>query len=400
MDGEVIRSEEEQKELEAKELEKEKAEKETESKEAEKENDKSEPYGYDNEVYVKHQSHSCKNCGATLRFLPNHELVCEKCMKTYDIEYVAPGGKHPLEFSAEKSDEYRSWVNNNKVFKCENCGSNVILNKLEISKECPYCGSNVVSETRKLPGLLPDAIIPFQFSKKIAVQHLINEAKKRFFVSGKFKKDGTKTFVTGIYVPAFNFDKDTETKYRAKISEIRASGKHISTNIYTIKGTYRCKFKDIYVESSSKISQKDLNGVLPFKTVDAVKFDESYILGYTVENYNNGLKNCNLIVNDIMRDKIKQGIIRRRCPINSSVVEYHAQTTFSNEHFAYTLVPVYRFEYKFSNKTYVTYMNGQTGKVDKNLPKSVLKIAITILASVFVIGLLVIILMIYDVNLI
>ncbi|MBR7091011.1 MAG: hypothetical protein IKC79_00990, partial [Clostridia bacterium] len=53
--------------------------------------------------------------------------------------------------------------------------------------------------------------------------------------------------------------------------------------------------------------------------------------------------------------------------------------SFNNHTYSLYLMPVYRFEYQFKKKPYITYMNGQTGKVNNNLPKSGTKITLTVL---------------------
>ena len=48
---------------------------------------------------------------------------------------------------------------------------------------------------------------------------------------------------------------------------------------------------------------------------------------------------------------------------------------------------MYKFEYDYKQKKYVTYMNGQTGKIDSKLPKSAGKITlIVLLILLFVVG--------------
>jgi len=41
-------------------------------------------------------------------------------------------------------------------------------------------------------------------------------------------------------------------------------------------------------------------------------------------------------------------------------------------------LPIYNFEYKYNKKTYITQMNGQTGKVGHGLPISGWKVGILI----------------------
>jgi len=65
----------------------------------------------------------------------------------------------------------------------------------------------------------------------------------------------------------------------------------------------------------------------------------------------------------------------------------NVNTDYKNEFYSYYLVPMYKFEYDYKQKKYVTYMNGQTGKIDSKLPKSAGKITlIVLLILLFVVG--------------
>ena len=48
-------------------------------------------------------------------------------------------------------------------------------------------------------------------------------------------------------------------------------------------------------------------------------------------------------------------------------------------------MPVYTFEFMYKDKKYITYMNGQTGKVGSGLPISKVKVAFGIILSVLIV---------------
>ena len=78
---------------------------------------------------------NCKNCGGNLVFYPEKiALECEKCKSIFKIDCNSNIKKHNLDENKnqDQSKEYLEYVQNNKVFKCANCGSNVILNVYEI----------------------------------------------------------------------------------------------------------------------------------------------------------------------------------------------------------------------------------------------------------------------------
>ena len=60
----------------------------------------------------------------------------------------------------------------------------------------------------------------------------------------------------------------------------------------------------------------------------------------------------------------------------------NVSSEFSDETYTYDLLPVYRFEYEYDKKQYKTYMNAQSGKVDRNVPKSKWKIAFVVILGI------------------
>ena len=124
--------------------------------------------------------------------------------------------------------------------------------------------------------------------------------------------------------------------------------------------------------------------MLPFDYSKAYAFKDDYILGYNVEYYNESLAQTEKIAQVIYEKEIKQAILRKY-PQANGISSLNLKKTFSNQAYSLHLVPVYRFEYSFRKKTYTTYMNGQTGKVNNNLPKSLPKIIATILLALLLI---------------
>ena len=111
-------------------------------------------------------------------------------------------------------------------------------------------------------------------------------------------------------------------------------------------------------------------------------YKNDYILGYSVEHYN---KNA---TENIPTYKDEVGLILRGQILSKyhyDGVDYlNIDTNYSNEQYRYYVLPMYRFDYEYKKKKYITYMNGQTGKVDGNVPKSKLKITFAILIPLLI----------------
>lgn len=334
------------------------------------------------EEIIKADDCSCPSCGATMRYSPeNKKLYCENCKTCKKIDFVKITQKHDWE-EREKLKSLKEFKNSTNALKCPNCGANVVLNKLEYSKECPYCGSNLVSRDAKKDNLAPDGIIPFTFSDEVASQKYVAGIKKKWFVPNKFKKSPPIENIKGVYIPAFGYDADTSSKYSGRLATDHThrdkNGNTYTTTTYqNISGTHYSKQIDILVETSSKINQVQLEKIKPYNMRASVEFKQGFIMGYTVEAYENTLQECKKIADEIMYDNIRNQILSKYS--YDRVDYFDMDVSQSNIKYMYYLLPIYKCDYQFKNKKYTTIMNGQTGKVGGGYPKSAVKITFFVL---------------------
>ena len=338
---------------------------------------------------IESSNEKCANCGGNLHFSPlAQDLACENCGSHFDVEITCGIEEHDLNASQKNSAEYEKFVNENKMFKCPNCGANVVLNKLEIAQKCPYCATGLVASESQNTGLKPDAIIPFAFNEDEAGKRFQRAVKKKFFAPSKFKKQVPENEIKGIYIPSYAFSADTTSSYSGQLynthTETDNEGRsHTEYEYFIVSGTFDASYDDIMVECSSHINQRELGGFLPFRMADKMPYANGFIMGYSVEKYDREVNDCVATYRSIAQTMIRSDILRKYS--YDGVSYLNIQTNYSNEKFQYDILPVYRFEYDYKNKKYVTYMNGQTGKIDDNFPKSALKIALAIMLPLLIV---------------
>ena len=57
-------------------------------------------------------------------------------------------------------------------------------------------------------------------------------------------------------------------------------------------------------------------------------------------------------------------------------------TSFYNQKYKYCMLPIYRINFSYKNKTYTNVMNGQTGSLGGDYPKSAGKISLVVILSI------------------
>lgn len=341
------------------------------------------------EKLQKSKDSSCPNCGATLVYEPEKgALFCDSCGTVKKIEKLPcePKIDYSENEKAKATEKYKEWVNENKVIKCKSCGANVVLNKLEYSKTCPYCGSAFVVESGELPTMAPQGIIPFYFSKQQASDLYRKGMRKKFFLPNAFKKAVPVENIKGIYIPSFSFDANSYSSYSGVLERTETRYVNGKTQTYTttfrISGDKNLAHKDVMVESSSLITQRQFDELKPFNASKIVKFDNGYIMGYSVENYEQGVDLCKKVADEIMKEQIRSAILSGYS--YSGVRSLNVDTTFEKQKYGYYVLPVYKNEYQYKNKKYTTFMNGESGKVGGGVPRSPIKITFFVLFLILV----------------
>lgn len=325
----------------------------------------------------KKVSSKCPGCGGNLLFSPNsQDLACEKCLAHVGIEKNNDIPLHVYQIGKNSKDN-SDWQAIGRSFRCKSCGGQVSLSGLEITKICPYCGSTYVSEVESLPGLKPDCVIPFAFDKSVALQKFKEKAKKKKFLPGAFKKSLPESKIYGLYIPCFSFDADAYSTYKGVLEENYTTtdreGKTIvEIRSFPISGSVNLNFKNVVIEASQKMTQSELGSILPYRHNEAYKFDEGFLRGFYVEHYSDSLDESHDKARNVMNSEIRRNILSQ---YHYDRVRYlDIDSNYSNEHYLYKLLPVYKFEYTYKKKKYLTCMNGQTGELQNNMPKSGWKI--------------------------
>lgn len=337
---------------------------------------------------VKKSNIKCLGCGGDLIFSGDHQaLLCKNCARTQSFD-----AKHniiKIDYINDIEDNVEKFKS--KTANCKNCGAKLDIKNREITKTCPYCLSNFVLDKSEISGLKPNNIIPFAFSKEKAIEYYKKNVKHKLFLPNKFKKEPSVDSVTGSYISCFSFDSSTRSSYNGVLavskSTYRDGKMERSVDLKHISGNKDLDFKNFLVESSSLTNQKAFDEIKPFIIDDdtCFEYDENFLRGYSVESYDNSLKNCKNISEQLMKVEIKNNILSK---YSYSYVQYfNLTTTFENNKFSYILLPIYFINFNYKNKSYRTYLNGQTGRIGNDLPKSKVKITFAVLLGIlFVLG--------------
>lgn len=341
----------------------------------------------------------CASCGGQMLFnAESQSLKCAYCGREESIEAILD---QPREYSLNGADMEHSaaveWDIAEQAISCANCGGQMIVDGLQSALLCPFCGSpKVLPQQHTTSTIRPESLMPFRTSKEQAVSSFQKWKKKRWFAPNNFKRQHINTTLNGIYIPFWTYDSDTSSAYSAEVGvyhyryETRTrtvNGKQETYQErvrYTVwhhtSGVYRQFYDDVLIPASGQYDDALLRKLGGFNLKGLHAYQPQYLSGFIAERYSVSLKDgwkraCQVIGGRIeysIRNKIGGDEIRG----------LRIATQYFDETYKHILLPVWNAVYTYKDKQYRYMVNGETGEVSGQAPKSVWKITFFTLACI------------------
>jgi len=343
----------------------------------------------------------CPKCGATeIQLRPSVGLlVCLFCRHEWAEarldETVANGDLTALSGTTIGSGaaDIAADADSLITMKCGGCGAEVVVNTAEqMSARCHWC-RHVLTVNEQVPnGAVPDALLPFAITHADATKKIGEfAAKRRLFADRAFVRDFKPDNVVGVYLPYMVVDGNVSADV-AGFGEVetrrytRGTGDDEETlydaDVYQVQRHVDFTVDDLTIEASSERAQIDsavntnnvINTILPFDTENAVKWNASYLTGFTSEKRDQD-------VTTMVPQLEDQLLSIARSQVTSSIDRYDRGVRWERERVQvhgtrwvsmYLPVWLYSYYYERGGKSMVHYIavNGRTGEVMGSVPVS------------------------------
>ena len=321
-------------------------------------------------------NNKCKNCAGELVFDPDSgELKCLQCETIVDIpelNTIAPKKPYGPNSELEKSEsEYAQ-------YHCETCGRKHIVPSSQEVINCPSCGDPTNLTRTVNVEYIPDAIIPFKLNKEKALNCFKDWIRGRKFAPNNLKKLAKTEFITGMYLPIYNYDFDTITHYSGVgVNTYTDSNNRRHTTRHPFRSSRADKYTNYVDSANSLIPSKTLREIANFDFNKCCVYRTEFLYGWIGSEINIELHDSSNRIRISAAEEIKQNV--RRSLNYDRIENFVCNTTFSNMRYNHLYIPLYTSNYKYKDKTYNCYINGITGKVSGKAPKSGWKIFFTVL---------------------
>ena len=325
----------------------------------------------------------CPCCGGALEFNDKTQTtVCPYC----DSQFTAADLKAYTDELASQGQEDTSWDESMvqaftneekkgiKIYSCDSCGGEVIVEETTSSTTCPYCGNNLLVAKELSGDLKPNYVIPFKNDKEVVKENLKKFFKKKPLLQGSFSKENVIEEIKPLYVPFWLFDADVDGKVNYKGETTRtwsdADYDYKETKYYSITRGGVIAFDHVPVDGSKKMEDQLMESIEPYDFSEAKEFNAAYLAGIAADRYD--------VDKDVTfnraTERFRDGTV---VAFMSDIKGYEnvrvSESTlqFSNTNACYALYPVWILNTKWKDKSFRFAVNGQTGKIAGNLPISV-----------------------------
>ena len=310
----------------------------------------------------------CNNCGGNIVYNPEKRAMhCEHC-DGIDTESEVPGGV---------------------MSSCVNCGAPVYVDEFNSASKCEHCGTYCIFEERIRGEYKPHLVVPFQLSKEMAKKVLMEKFEKNLFLPGDFLSKKMLQKIEGIYVPYWMYDYDANYNYRGIGKKIRkwVSGntEYTEVSTYTIYRNMDIDFDKIPVDASNRMNDRTMDLLEPYDYNALEEFKEKYMSGFLGEMYNQPA--------DVLEPRAKEKAQKYADRLLANTITGYDTVTPTERDLRldkkatnYSLLPLWYYSYRFKDKVYDYYINGQTGKVSGKAPIAVSKVVIFILLCLLTFG--------------
>lgn len=309
----------------------------------------------------------CKNCGGNVVYEPGSgRMYCPHC-ESEDSEEKIQGGN---------------------LAQCVNCGAPLEIQDYTSAARCEHCGCYIVFNERVEGVYEPHMMLPFRISKKAAVQALDKEFSRRLFTPSDFLSAKSLEKMEGIYVPFWLYDYKGCYDFAGEGIRVKrwtaGNTEYTETSYYEVVRKMDLDFDKVPVDASYAMEDGVMDLMEPYDYGQLERFDPKYMSGFYGEVYNQAAAELE------ERAKIKsrsasEELLQESLQAYSNVRPFRKELRLDGAGVHYALMPVWQYLYRYKGKTYQYHVNGQTGKVIGTTPVSMAKVvsySISVFAAV------------------
>jgi hypothetical protein len=350
-------------------------------------------------------SHACPACGADAHWNPERQaLVCPYCGTLSPAELTADGSgirEHDLALALRAlPGAQRRWEQDRISVQCQSCRAISLFEPGRVAQRCDFCGSPAIvpyADTRA--PIVPESVLPFKIGEGEVRERVRAWYGRRWFAPDRLKKAALTDTLHGLYIPYWTFDAQVYARWRADAGYYYyttetfrdARGRTQTRQVRHVRweaasGELRHFFDDDLVAATRGVDTRLLPRIEGFPSSALVPYDQGYVAGWVVEQYQIDLVAAAERSRRQMDQKLR-ALCAQQVP-GDTHRDLVVDADFSGQTFKHVLVPVWVLAYTYGARSFQVLVNGYTGEIAGDHPWSAAKIALAILIAVILLGML------------
>jgi len=344
---------------------------------------------------------ACPACGGEAVWNPARQrLVCPFCGTESAAKPDAAAAivEHDLIGALRDAGaDALGWRADKREVKCQSCNAISVLDPSRQAQNCEFCGSaQLVPYAEARPALRPESVLPFRVRESEARDRIRAWYGRLWLAPSALAKKALTDTVRGVYLPYWTFDARVDAEWTAEAGHYyyttesyEQNGRTHTRQVQHIRwepasGRLQHAFDDDLVCASVGIHPQLLRGIEPFPTQDLKPYDAGFVAGWIVERYQIDLAAAARRARDAMDAKL-QTLCAQQIP-GDTFRNLAVSADYSAQTFKHILAPVWLLSYTYGARGFQCAMNGVTGTIRGEYPKSPWKIALLVLAILIVLA--------------
>ncbi|MGB2713328.1 MAG: hypothetical protein WBC51_04055 [Vicinamibacterales bacterium] len=346
------------------------------------------------------QKYPCAACGAQAAWNPARQLlVCSFCGTSAPFEIKADGTivEHDLAKALRETPEAdRGWLTAKRTVRCQSCQAVSVFDPERVGQNCDFCGSPALVDYQEIKApIRPQSLLPFKVTEGQVREQIRRWYASKWLAPNSLKRMALVDRVHGVYIPYWTFDAHVMCPWQADAGHYYYTtetyrdnqGRSQTRQVRHVRwepasGEVRHFFDDEPVPGTRGVSHNLLAQVLPFPTAELVPYETAFLSGFVVEQYQLVLLEASQQSEASMTKQLYE-MCAAEVP-GDTYRNLNIQPVFSARTFKHILVPVWLLSYTYGNRPWQVVVNGYTGRMAGDYPKSPWKIALLVLLALIV----------------
>jgi LSD1 subclass zinc finger protein len=337
----------------------------------------------------------CDNCAALMAWdAAAGKLRCESCgaMREPGGEAGSAVVEHDLREGLARKPRGRLGAGAREV-SCGECGAVVELPDGVTATRCSFCDSpQVRPEDAREDHLRPESLVPFAVGREASLAAFRGWLRGVWFQPSDLSAKASVSDLRGVYVPYWAFGAEVTSRWTADAGyhyhetetftdgSGRTQTRSVRRTRWQPASGWRCDVHEDHLVCASKGLPEKLGRFAADFDLGAglVPHSPDYLQGFAAESYALDLREAWERARREL-ERIQEQRCRGDVP-GETQRDLRCNHRFADTRFKHVLLPVWIAAFRYHDKVYRFLVNGQTGRVSGEAPRSWLKILLLVLA--------------------